>query len=126
MALKDEMCSAMESYIMNAPSDWNTLAADQLKKEMAAGGRMLLLDVREPDEFRSGHIAGAVNVPVRQLPARVMELPQEKGLKIVAYCASGIRSAYATMFLRVYGYGDVRTLAHGIRGWVAEGYPVEQ
>src|SRR5512147_2588275 len=119
MALKDEMCSAMESYIMNAPSDWNTITTDQLKKEMASGERLLILDVREPDELQSGRIAGAVNIPVRQLPGRVRDLPQDKGLKIVTYCASGIRSAYATMFLRVYGYGDVRTLAHGIREWVA-------
>jgi len=126
MALKDEMCSAMENYIMNAPSDWNTITADQLKKAITTGERMLILDVREPDEFSSGHIAGAVNVPVRELPNRANELPQEKSLKIVAYCASGVRSAYATMFLRVYGYEDVRTLAHGIREWIAEGNRVER
>ncbi|OPY27276.1 MAG: molybdopterin biosynthesis protein MoeB [Methanocella sp. PtaU1.Bin125] len=126
MALKDEMCSAMENYIMNAPSDWNTITADQLKKEIAAGDKMLILDVREPGEYDSGHIAGAVNVSVRELPARIKELPQDKGLKIVAYCASGIRSAYATMFLRVYGYNDVRTLSHGIREWIAAGNKVER
>jgi rhodanese-related sulfurtransferase len=124
MALKDEMCSAIEGYFMNAPSDWNTVTADRLKQELAVHGRILVLDVREPDEFASGHIAGAVNVPVRQLPARVKELPQDKSLKIVAYCASGVRSAYATMFLRVYGFGDVRTLDRGIRGWVGEGYEI--
>jgi rhodanese-related sulfurtransferase len=81
----------------------------------------LILDVREPDEFASGHVAGAVNISVRQLPRRVGELPHDKSLKIVSYCASGIRSAYATMFLRTYGYEDVRTLAHGVQAWVAAG-----
>jgi rhodanese-related sulfurtransferase len=126
MALKEEMCSAMEHYIMDAPSDWNTITADQLKKELSGGEQMLILDVREPGELRSGRIGGAVNIPVRELPARVRELPQEKDLKIVTYCASGIRSAYATMFLRVYGYENVRTLAHGVQEWAAAGNKVER
>ena len=121
MALRDEICQAMENYLLNAPSDWNTITTDQLAKAIEAGEKLLVLDVREPDEFASGHIEGAVNLSVRQLPRRVGELPHDKSLKIVAYCASGIRSAYATMFLRTYGYEDVRTLAHGVQAWVDAG-----
>ncbi len=125
MALKEDICSAMENYMMTAPSDWNTVTADELKKEIVSAKKMLILDVRERDEYSSGHIPGAVNISVRELPRRVGELPHEKDLKIVAYCASGIRSAYATMFLRVYGYSDVRSLVHGIRDWIATGNKVE-
>jgi rhodanese-related sulfurtransferase len=121
MALRDDMCAAMENYMMNAPSDWNTVTAEELKKEITSKKNILILDVRERDEFASGHIQGAVNISVRELPNRVTELPHDKDVKIIAYCASGIRSAYATMFLRVYGYSDVRSLVHGIREWVAEG-----
>ncbi|CAJ35635.1 rhodanese-like domain-containing protein [Methanocella arvoryzae] len=121
MALRDDICSAMESYMMNAPSDWNTVTVEELKQELASNPKLFLLDVRERDEFASGHIPGAVNISVREIPQRVKELPREKDMKIVAYCASGIRSAYATMFLRVYGYSDVRSLVHGIREWVATG-----
>jgi rhodanese-related sulfurtransferase len=124
MALKDEICTAMESYMMTSPPDWNVLTADELKRSLDAGRKIFLLDVREPSEFEAGHIEGAVNIPVRELPGRVKELPQDRGLKMVAYCASGIRSAYATMFLRVYGYSDVRTLEHGIREWAGAGYPI--
>jgi rhodanese-related sulfurtransferase len=125
MALRDDICQAMENYLLNAPSDWNTITVDQLGGELNAGEKILLLDVREPGEYGSGHLPGAVNVPVRQLPQRVGELPHDKKLKIVAYCASGVRSAYATMFLRTYGYENVRTLAHGIREWIAVGNKVE-
>lgn len=124
MALKDEICTAMESYMITSPPDWNVLTADELKRSLDAGRKIFLLDVREPSEFEAGHIEGAVNIPVRELPGRVKELPQDRGLKMVAYCASGIRSAYATMFLRVYGYSDVRTLEHGIREWAGAGYPI--
>ncbi len=124
MALRDDICSAMENYMMSSPPDWNVVGAGELKKELDAGRKDFLLDVREPAEFEAGHIKGAVNVSVRELPKRVGELPQDRDMRVVAYCASGIRSAYATMFLRVYGYKDVRTMEHGIREWIGAGYPV--
>ncbi|HMK47032.1 MAG TPA: rhodanese-like domain-containing protein [Methanocella sp.] len=121
MALRDDICEEMEKYMMNAPSDWNTVTAEGLMSEIGRDKKLFILDVRERDEFASGHIPGAINISVRELPRRVIELPRDKDLKIVTYCASGIRSAYATMFLRVYGYSDVRSLIHGIRDWVAAG-----
>jgi rhodanese-related sulfurtransferase len=124
MALKDEICSAMENYMMTAPPDWNVIRADALKKSLDSGQKVFLLDVREPPEFGSGHIKDAANISVKELPRRVGELPKDRDIKMVAYCASGVRSAYATMFLRVYGYKDVRTLEHGIKGWIGAGYPV--
>jgi rhodanese-related sulfurtransferase len=124
MALRDDICSAMENYMMSSPPDWNVVSVDELKKELGAKEKVFLLDVREPAEFEDGHIKGAVNISVRELPQRVDELPQDRDIKMVAYCASGIRSAYATMFLRVYGYKDVRTMEHGIRDWIGAGYPV--
>jgi rhodanese-related sulfurtransferase len=124
MALKDDICSAMENYMMTSPPDWNVVNVKDLKKELDSGQKVFLLDVREPAEYEAGHIEGAVNVSVKELPRRVKELPQDRGIRMVAYCASGIRSAYATMFLRVYGYKDVRTMEHGIREWTGAGYPV--
>ncbi len=124
MALRDDICSAMENYMMSSPPDWNIVTVDELKKELDGKKKVFLLDVREPAEFEDGHIAGAVNISVRELPKRVEELPKDRDIRMVAYCASGIRSAYATMFLRVYGYRDVRTLEHGIREWIGAGYPV--
>ena len=121
MALRDDICSAMENYMMNAPSDWNTITVEEVKKEIASQKNILILDVRERDEFAAGHIQGAINISVRELPDRVKELPHDKDMKIITYCASGIRSAYATMFLRVYGYADVSSLVHGIREWTATG-----
>jgi rhodanese-related sulfurtransferase len=124
MALKEDICSAMENYMMTSPPDWNVVSVGDLKKELDSGEKVFLLDVREPSEYEAGHISGAVNVSVRELPKRVGELPKGRDRKTVAYCASGIRSAYATMFLRVYGYKDVRTMEHGIREWIGAGYPV--
>jgi rhodanese-related sulfurtransferase len=68
----------------------------------------LLLDVRTREEFGGGHIEGAVNIPVQELPRRAKELPQ-KGRPIVVYCRSGARSAAAAGELRKLGY-DVHDL----------------
>lgn len=124
MALNEDICAAMEDYTLNGPGDWNKIAAEELKSSLDEGKPIFLLDVRDPAEYGSGHIVGAVNVPVVDLPSRVKELPQDRNIYMAVYCTTGRRSAYATMFLRVYGFNDVRTLKHGIQGWIAAGYPI--
>ena len=68
-----------------------------------------LVDVRTPGEFRGGHIPGALNVPVDELPARLAELggPDER---IVLYCRSGNRSGRAERLLRERGFQQVLDL----------------
>ena len=61
----------------------------------------VVVDVRSPGEFAQGHVAGAVNLPVDQLPARLAELPPDR--MVVVYCASGMRSARAAALLRGAG-----------------------
>ena len=125
MALRDDICLAMEEHIMSAPP-WSMISAGELSHALDAKEKVLLLDVREPSEYDDGRISGAVNIPAGQLSARAEELPKDRAARIVTYCATGRRSAYATMFLRVYGYNDVRTLTGGIREWTSAGYPVEE
>lgn len=61
-----------------------------------------LVDVRTPSEFNSGHIEGAVNIPVQVIEQRVSEIPTDK--KVVVYCRSGARSGAAERYLRERGY----------------------
>ena len=82
----------------------------------------LLLDVRRPDEFESGHIAGAINISVETLASRLSEVPD--GQTIVVYCRSGNRSATASEILADAGYNDIYDMG-GIIDWQNAGYPVE-
>jgi phage shock protein E len=82
----------------------------------------ILLDVRTPEEFASGHIAGAVNIPVQDLTRLMSELPQD--LPLVIYCRSGNRSAQAVSILGEAGYSHLYDLG-GIINWTAQGYPVQ-
>ena len=126
MALREDIFAAMEQYTMSEPQAWNTITAQDLRQSLGAKEDLFLVDVREAGEYEGGHIPGAVNISVNELPSRVKELPPDRNARIIVYCATGRRSAYAAMFLRVYGYNDVRTLVHGIREWTGLGYPVEK
>jgi rhodanese-related sulfurtransferase len=80
---------------------------EQAKKMVQGGAR--LIDVRSVEEFESGHLDGAVNIPVDQLDGRLAELePKDKG--VVVYCASGFRSARAAKALSAAGFSEVGDL----------------
>lgn len=74
------------------------------------GDGTLVVDVREPDEFAAGHVAGATNLPLSQLRKRHRELPHARAIAV--YCRSGQRSYYATRFLLQHGH-DVANLSGG-------------
>lgn len=67
----------------------------------------LLVDVREAEEFNAGHIAGALNVPLEQIEARLAEFGTDKSKEIVLYCRSGRRSGLAKTTLESHGYKKV-------------------
>lgn len=83
----------------------------------------VLIDVRTPEEFASGHIPGAINISVQTMPDRLAEIPRDKA--IVVYCHTGNRSATASSILSKAGYGQVYDLG-GINAWSAAGLPVIQ
>ena len=66
----------------------------------------LIVDVRSPAEFKSGHIRGSVNIPVDSLAANLGKLP-DKNRPVITCCASGMRSALAKNILRSNGFAEV-------------------
>jgi len=94
-------------------SEVSVTEADRLR----AGGHRIL-DVREDDEFAAGHIAGAVHVPLMQLPARGTELDRDSDW--LAVCRSGGRSLQATAYLSRLGL-RVANVAGGMEAWAGAG-----
>ncbi len=82
----------------------------------------ILVDVRTPTEFESGHIPGAINIPVDSLANELDQLPADQD--IVVYCQSGNRSVRASRILSDAGYGSIFDLG-GIIQWRAAGLPVQ-
>jgi phage shock protein E len=83
------------------------LPADDAHRLVASGAR--LVDVRAPAEFAAGHLPGAVNVPVAELPGRLAEL-EPRDRPIVVYCHTGARAARAARALRNAGFSSVHNL----------------
>ena len=85
---------------------------------------LLLLDVREQNEYDIVHIEGALLVPLNTLPHHIDNLPSDQ--EIVVYCHHGTRSLYATAYLHLNGFRDTKNLAGGIDQWAAEIDPTLQ
>ena len=89
------------------------------------GSTPVLIDVRETDEFSTGHLPGARHVPRGYLESRIEGTVPDRDTPIVLYCASGNRSAYAARTLTEdLGYENVRSMTGGITLWKDRGYDV--
>jgi rhodanese-related sulfurtransferase len=96
-----------------------------LEERLRENPNLLLLDVREPNEFEAMHIAGSLNVPRGILESAcewdyeetLPELVQAREREVVVVCRSGHRSVLAAHSLQVLGYQHVASLKTGVRGW---------
>lgn len=98
----------------------STIAPAALAQQLQRGAVPYLLDVRTPEEYAEGHIAGAVNIPVQALEARLDEVPAD--VPVVVYCKSGRRAGIAAQLLRARGQ-SVTELDGSILAWRSAGLP---
>lgn len=92
------------------------LSYEELQAGLAKKDNFVLLDVRTPEEFAEGHIAGAVLLPYDQVEQKAASMLPDIEKSIVVYCRSGRRSAIAVESLRGLGYKNVRDFG-GISRW---------
>lgn len=95
---------------------------EQAHERLTAGA--VIVDVREADEWRQGHIDGALHLPL----SRIAELPQQVGRdeEVIVVCRSGNRSSVATGALMRGGYGNVSNLNGGMIAWQRRRLPVRR
>jgi len=108
------------------PQEPRWIESDELQRRLSAGDSVMLLDVRQPDEFTAppGHLPGAVNVPLGELPDRTSDLARRKQ-PIVVVCKTDRRSARAAAELSAAGLKDVAVLRGGTDGWHQRGLALE-
>ncbi|MDH4238351.1 MAG: MBL fold metallo-hydrolase [Phycisphaerae bacterium] len=99
------------------------LSAEELYVMTTKGEEMILVDVRAPREYESGHIRGAVNIPVADLRTRYKELDKNK--PIVLICSTGHRSSLGASILKQRRFKNVYNVAGGMTGYSAAGYSGE-
>ena len=123
--------SGFEADEVSFPSVTELLVVDEITAEaagarLASGADLVILDVREPEEFvgELGHIPGALLVPLDALERRLPRLSRHAGREIVVVCRAGARSATAGAILRRAGFERVWNLAGGMLAWSAAKLPI--
>lgn len=86
--------------------------------------KAVVVDVREPQEFATGHIANSRNIPLGQIDSGLPQSVKNKALPVILVCTSGPRAVRAEAVARKLGYEKAQALAGGLKGWRAADLPV--
>jgi len=92
--------------------------------QMMNQGKTLVLDVRSAEEFASGHLPKAKNIPLPELAQRIAELEKSRNNVVITVCKSGVRSASAVSVLTKAGFAQVFSLEGGTDSWREQGLPI--
>jgi len=105
-----------------------SLTVPELKQRLENGADILVLDVRTAADFvgEQGHIAGATNLPLEELPERIDEISDYQEKPVVTVCRTDRRSDKAAELLAQRGFADVHVVANGMTGWNENGYPLAE
>jgi rhodanese-related sulfurtransferase len=99
---------------------------EEFKTKMDNTPNLVLIDVRELNEWQEMRIPGAVHIPKDQVAQTIESQMADKNQPIYLHCRGGVRSVYAGQMLLEKGYTDVYSIDGGILDWANHGYPVEQ
>lgn len=88
--------------------------------------KAVVVDVCQPDEFASGHVAGAKNIPLADLEAKLAGAIKNKATPVILVCASGMRSGRAVATATKLGFERAKSMSGGMRAWREAGLPVEK
>ena len=124
-AVNADMLALADDYLMNVlPEGWGVIKPDGLMDALVEEPPFML-DVRQPEEFAGGHIEGSFNIPLRELGEN-MDLMNmmPADTPVVIICGSGHRSTIAMTGIQMLGFVNAKSLAGGMKGWIAAEYPV--
>ena len=107
-----------------APDEAPSIASLELSARQGSGTAPVVIDVRSPEEYATGHIPGALNIPFDQVAERISEIDAPHGVAL--YCMVGPRARKGEAALLSAGYTSVLHLEGGLAAWQAAGLPVER
>ncbi len=114
--LKEMVAEARQAVPEQTPAE--------VKRRLDAGEPVVVVDVRDPDEYRDGHIEDAASISRGFLEFRIGTVAAEPTTPIVLYCQTGLRSVLAGKVLKDLGYENVINLQGGFQKWAQSGLPV--
>ena len=97
------------------------ITPQEIQRRLAAGERLVLIDVREPSEFQRAHIEGAELIPMREVPGRLQHLEAiADNAELIVFCHHGVRSLHVVNWLRQQGVESSFSMSGGIDRWSLE------
>jgi molybdopterin/thiamine biosynthesis adenylyltransferase/rhodanese-related sulfurtransferase len=114
--------ASFRDLLSQAKASITEIDTNEAQRRITAGG-VVVLDVREPDEFEQGALADVLHIPRGHLEAQIEGRITDKSMPVVVYCAGGVRSAFAAKTLAELGYTDVVSMDGGFGRWKDEGKP---
>lgn len=111
----------ISSFTLQAASD---VISPTEASSWYAEKKAVIVDVRENDEWKVEHIAGAVHIPLDQLKDRLPELQSYKDTMVIAQCRGGKRSLKAMEVLKSAGFSKVYSMDGGLQSWTEQGFAV--
>jgi molybdopterin/thiamine biosynthesis adenylyltransferase/rhodanese-related sulfurtransferase len=114
--------ASFRDLLSQAKSSITEVDTNEAQRRITAGG-VVVLDVREPDEFEQGALPGVLHIPRGHLEAQIEGRITDKSTPVIVYCAGGVRSAFAAKTLAELGYTDVVSMDGGFGRWKDEGKP---
>jgi len=117
------MAKNFQAIMAEARKEVPEVSAQEVNELLKNNGKSpILLDVRESDEWRQGHLEGALPLPRGFLEIKVESVVPDKNAPIVAYCAGGVRSLLAAKAMKEMGYQNVSSMAGGYGAWKNGGF----
>lgn len=95
---------------------FQNISPEEAKERLSPGRKVVLLDVRTPEEYREIHIPNSISLPLAELKSGIGKVVGDKVTEIIVYCLSGMRSATACRQLAAMGYTNVSNMG-GIQSW---------
>lgn len=111
------MAKTYKQLMEEARQEIPEVSIDEVKNRVERGENWTLLDVREREEYREGHLESSLSLPRGFLEIRVEEAVPDKSAPIIAYCAGGVRSLIAARTLKEMGYENVVSMSGGYTAW---------
>jgi phage shock protein E len=111
-------------FVSEAKVKISEISPEQVKADLEAGKTVILLDVRDSEEYNAGHLPKAVHISRGNLEFKVREILPDKDANIVVYCSFDFRSALATDVMEEMGYTNVKNMRGGLKAWGMARYPI--
>jgi rhodanese-related sulfurtransferase len=119
------MPKTFREVVNEAKQQTTEISPEEFERLRKESNDVLVVDVREAEDYQNGHLPGAVSIPRGALEMNIDDHTTDEERPVVLYCGGGSRSALSALSLQQMGYKNVKSLVGGFRGWKEAERPIE-